>query len=240
MKIFSKGIIVGIGLVAVFFTSCKKQLEIAPRQSIDAATALTTRDAIDASILSVYVRLKSAREYGRDLIALPEALADNGFATNKSGRFVPEAQNNSGAHFTTVPWTSNYAGVNQINLTLEALPTLNLTPAVTQVERDRWEGQLYFLRGLMLFDIARVYAYTPGATVAAQDRGGVPILTKGVSSADSALTFFPSRPSIDDDYTQIVNDLQLANTKLSTSNLGVNLANKACVAGFISKIDPKI
>jgi hypothetical protein len=68
------------------FSSCEKQLEINPRQSIDASTALNTKDAIDATITSVYATYKSARLYGRDLIALPEALADNGFATNKSAR----------------------------------------------------------------------------------------------------------------------------------------------------------
>lgn len=237
MKIFLNKTIVGLSFLALFSASCKKQLEIAPRQSIDAATALSSRDAIEASIISVYVRLKSAREYGRDLIALPEALADNGFATNKSGRLLGEAQNSSGAHFTTAIWTSNYAGINQINLTLEALPALNLTPAVTQAERDRWEGQLYFLRGLMLFDVTRVYAYTPGAVVSSQDRGGVPILTRGIAKADSALAFSPSRPPVEEDYAQIVQDLELANTKLSTSSLGVNLANKAATQALLAKVN---
>ena len=81
-----------------FFTvtaiSCKKQLEIAPRQSIDANTALNSKDAIEASITAIYARFKSARLYGRDLIGVAEALSDNGFATNKSGRLLPEAQNN--------------------------------------------------------------------------------------------------------------------------------------------------
>ena len=32
------------------FSSCEKQLEIAPRQSIEASTALTSKDAIEASL----------------------------------------------------------------------------------------------------------------------------------------------------------------------------------------------
>ena len=63
--------------------SCKKALDINPRQSIEATTALTSRDGISAALVSVYSRLKGVRVYGRDNIALPEALADNGFATNK-------------------------------------------------------------------------------------------------------------------------------------------------------------
>ena len=70
------------------FSSCEKQLEINPRQSIDASTALTSKDAIDATITAVYATYKSARLYGRDLIAIPEVLADNATANNKSGVIV--------------------------------------------------------------------------------------------------------------------------------------------------------
>src|SRR6185436_20416501 len=136
-KIFSKYIIAA-GLMAILATGCEKQLDILPRQSIAASSALTSRDAIEAVLTGIYARLKNARMYGRDYITHPEALADNGFATNKSGRLLPEANNNQGAHFTTTPWASYYAGINQINLALEALPTLEFAPAITPAERDRW------------------------------------------------------------------------------------------------------
>ena len=234
-KIFSKYIIVG-GLIAVFVSGCEKQLEISPRQSIDAADALTSRDAIEATLIGIYARLKNARMYGRDMITHPEALSDNGFATNKSGRLLPEANNNQGAHFTTTIWTSYYAGINQINLVLEALPTLTLSPAITQVERDRWEGQLYFLRGLMYFDMMRVYAYIPGAVVAAQDKGGVPLSLVGISTAEAALAYKPIRDPIDAVYTQIVADLTQAEAKLLYPGLGVNLANKAAAQGLLARV----
>ena len=235
-KYFSKISILAafIGLLA---TGCQKQLEIQPRQSIDASTALSSRDAIEASITAIYARLKNARQYGRDLITHPEALADNGFATNKSGRLLPEAQNSLGAHFTGTIWTNSYAAINQINLTLESLSTLSLNPAITQTERDRWEGQLYFLRGLYYFDLAKVYSYIPGALVPAQDKGGIPISTVGISTVEAALLFKPSRGTVDDPYTRAVADLTLANTKLFNPGLGPNLANKAAAQGLLARIN---
>lgn len=101
-----------LGMGVVLLASCKKQLEIDPRQSIDANGALSSRDAVEASITSVYARLKNARNYGRDMITHGDALADNGFATNKSGRLLPEANNNFGAHYTTTIWSNGYAGIN--------------------------------------------------------------------------------------------------------------------------------
>lgn len=223
-----------LGLIA---TGCEKQLEIEPRQSIDASTALSSREAIEASITAIYSRLKNARQYGRDLITHPEALADNGFATNKSGRLLPEAQNNLGAHFTGTIWSNSYAAINQINLTLEAIPGLDISPAATQAEKDRWEGQLYFLRGLYYFDLVRVYGYIPGAVVAPQDKGGVPISTTGIATEAAALAWKPSRAPIDDVYTQIVNDLTTANSKLLNPGLGSNLANKAAAQGLLARVN---
>ena len=95
-KIYQTGL--ALASLLVVFSSCKKQLEIAPRQSIEATTALSSKEAIDASITSIYATLKSARLYGRDLVAIPEVLADNGFATNKSGRLINEAANVQNAH----------------------------------------------------------------------------------------------------------------------------------------------
>ena len=81
-----KNILFKTGMLAMLvaaFASCRDALIIEPRQSIDANTALTSKDGINAAVVSVYSRFKSARLYGRDLIAIPEALSDNGFATNR-------------------------------------------------------------------------------------------------------------------------------------------------------------
>jgi hypothetical protein len=227
-------------LVSFLNTSCEKQLETSPRQSIDAATALSSRDAVEAAITGVYAQLKNARQYGRDLITHPEALADNGFATNKSGRFLPEAQNTLPTQttnsFTTTIWTNSYQAINRINVILEAIPGLKLTPALNQVERDRWEGELYFLRALYYFDLVKIYAYIPGAIVSAQDKGGVVITPFGFSTAGAALAYKPSRAPIADVYKLINDDLVLANAKLLNPGLGSNRANKAAAQGLLARV----
>jgi len=228
--------------IAMFITSCEKQLQVLPQQSLDAGTALTTREGIEASITGIYARLKSARMYGRDMITHPEALADNGFATFKSGRLLPEANNsspvaNTGAnHFTTTVWTNSYAAINQINLTLEAIPGLTAS-TITQADKDKWNGQLYFLRGLYYFDLVRVYAYMPGAVVAANDMGGVILSTKGVASATDALAFKPARASIDSVYLQIVSDLTQAAGLLLNPGLGPNAASRLAAQAMRAKVN---
>jgi hypothetical protein len=88
----------------------------------------------------------------------------------------------------------------------------------------------------MYFDMVKIYAYIPGAVVAAQDRGGIPLALTGISTADAALAFKPSRDPIDAVYSQIVADLTQAESKLLYPGLGVNLANKAAAQGLLARV----
>jgi starch-binding outer membrane protein, SusD/RagB family len=236
MKYIGYKLFTALALGSLLLSGCKKQLEITPRQSIESATALNTKEEISASIVGIYATLKSARLWGRDLITHPEALADNGYATNKSGRLLPESNNVFGSHFTGTIWINAYAAINQINLTLEAIPKLQVVPAVTPAEKALWEGQLYFLRAMYYFDLARVYAYIPGAVVASQDRGGVPIVLKGISNKDTARSFLPSRAPIADVYTLIIDDLKKAETALLNNSLEKSLATKAAAQAMLARV----
>ncbi len=95
-------------IIALLLTGCSKQLDIDPVQQIPADGALSTIENIDAVVIGLYARLKNARQYGRDLITHPEALADNGHATNASGRLLQESNNVFGAHFTNAIWQNSY------------------------------------------------------------------------------------------------------------------------------------
>lgn len=224
-----------IAMVVTSFSACRDALVIDPRQSIDATTALNTKDGINAAVVSVYSRFKSVRLYGRDLIAIPEALADNGFATNKSGRLLPEANNVFRAHFTGTHWSACYNGINQANLILDIIPTVNAV-GVTAADKSSWTAQLQFLRALYYFDLVKVYSYMPGATVPAQDRGGVPIVLKGINTSAGAIELLPSRAPIADVYAQIIADLVAAEAVLTNPGLGVNFANKAAAQALLSRV----
>ncbi|MGB8193437.1 MAG: RagB/SusD family nutrient uptake outer membrane protein [Chitinophagaceae bacterium] len=226
-------------LVGGILSGCKKALEVEPRQSVDASNALTSRDGINAAINGAYARLKGVRVYGRDLIALPEALADNGYATNKSGRLLPEANNTFNAHFTTALWQTAYLAINDINLVFDAIPKLDVTPAVNATEVAAWEGQLYFLRGLYHFNVALAYAYIPGSVVPSQDRGGIPIMLKGTTNIIDAPKVLPNRSPIADVYNQIVSDLTAAQDRLvfSTGAGFQSVANKVAAQALLSRVN---
>ena len=216
------------------FSSCEKAIQVDPRQSIDIETALNTPENINAGITGAYSRLKSLRTYGRDVTLFGDALADNGRFTNRSGRFANEARNLPNAHYNN--WGTYYIGINEINLVLEAIPNLVTVPAVTQAQKDTWEGQLKFLRALYYFDLAKEYAYIPGAVVATLDKGGIPVLTKGVKTIEDAILVLPSRAPIADAYRLIVSDLKEAETKLGNLGISPALATKQSAQALLARV----
>lgn len=221
-------------IVLLNFSSCEKAIQVDPRQSIDIETALNTVENVNAAVTGVYSRIKSARTYGRDLSIFGDALADNGRFTNKSGRFANEARNLPGAHYNN--WGTYYTGINEINLILEAIPLLVTIPAATQAQKDSWEGQLKFLRALFYFDLAREYAYIPGAVVPALDKGGIPLLTKGVKIVADAVLVLPTRAPINDVYKLIGEDLRVAETKLGNLGISPALATKQAAQALIARV----
>lgn len=215
-----KNTFIKLSLAAVVLSgmaACKKQLDVAPRTAIDINQALSSRENVNAAITGVYARLKSLRAYGRDLLAVSDAMSENGFATNKSGRLVNEAANVPGAHLAT--WQNNYYAIAEINILFNAIPNLNVVPAVTTAERNAWRGQLYFLRALFYFDLARVYCYEPGQGVLGQDRGGIPLVTSTPLTIEGAVANLPARAPIDSVYAFMNRDIDSAIANLTTPSV---------------------
>jgi starch-binding outer membrane protein, SusD/RagB family len=221
-----------LGLSAcLLMQSCKKQLDIPNRNQLDASVALTTKAGIEAALNSAYSVLKGGVMYGRDMLSIPEALSDITFANGRSSRLISENRNQSGANVGH--WGTAYGAINEINLTLAAIPNIG---DATAADKARWEGELKFLRALYYFDLAKNYAYIPTFVVPNQDRGGVVVITQGFNSATAASEFRPSRASIAETYAQIMSDLYGAIANLSNNNRGRNYASKHAALGLGSRV----
>lgn len=211
------------------FASCEKFLEINPKQSIDSSVALTSKEGISAALTSVYSRLQNYTLYGRDYIALAEALSDNMIHTDNSSHLRNESTNTRNSHLSS--WQIAYYGINQVNLIIDALQGGSF--------EDNWRantlGQAHFLRALYYHDLMRTYAYDPTAIINEYNYGGVPLMLIGVD--DILKIGSLERPTIDKVYQQIYADLDLAHTNLSTANsTSIHLANKAAVSALYSRV----
>jgi len=201
-------------------TACSNLLDVDPRSNVDSQSALTTAEGLDAGLNGIYDRLQNTALYGRDMLAVAEALADNAQATNKSGRLNNENRNIAGSSFGTTfapgTWQSAYFAINQANLILDALP--GVTALTDTTRRNSIRGQAQFLRALLYHDLMRIYAYDPGVEIAQNSRGGVPLLTTGVLNQGQIT--FPARAPIADVYRQIYTDLQGSINSFSRGSSG--------------------
>lgn len=233
MKLFNKAILLLILLGSVLVSSCDNLLQVDPRQSIDADGALNTPDAVDAALNSVYARLRSTSNYGRNLLALSDALADVGQTTNNSGRLIGENNNQPNAHFSAGLWQNNYFAINEANLILDGLSAVE---GASEIQKARWEGEAKFLRGLYYFDLVKAYSYIPTAIIPAGviDEGGVPIVTAGVITSDLGFTRQSPRSTIAQVYTQVITDL-LDAKRLLTSR-GTQFASSAAASALLSRV----
>ncbi|MGI4740345.1 MAG: RagB/SusD family nutrient uptake outer membrane protein [Janthinobacterium lividum] len=212
---------------------CKDALEIDPQQSIDAADAYNTSQKVSAAVVGAYARLDDPRLYGTDLILVPELLGEVGagyIAWN--GSFQNYNQLYRRTQISTLSnaqgiWTQAYNAINQCNLILANLA------AVTDVgQRTQFEGEANYIRGIMYFELVRLYAqqYTAGG---ANAQDGVPINLTAVTTAEQADTKL-ARSTVQQVYAQVITDLQAAIQKLPTQN--VTRASKYSAEAMLARV----
>jgi hypothetical protein len=220
--------------------SCDSLLDVQPRNTVAADGVLSSPDAIQAAVNSTYARLRDLSLYGRNMQGVSDALADMAFVTRNSGRLINENLNIQGTsggtnHFTH--WAQSYFAINEININLAAISgeANAISPTPTQAQLDKWNSELRFLRALYYHNLVKAYAYDPGAVVASQDRGGVPLaLTPITTSADASAATLP-RATVAAVYTQIYADLNDA-IAIAPSTGAPFFATKAAAHALLSRV----
>lgn len=208
MKIYSKIMIFTVWAGLLGTSACQKTLDVTPKQSIDSRIALESPEAIRAALNSVYAYLRQTSQYGRNLIAIPELLADNTDHTNHPNTLYAQFRNRPGANMNI--WESSYSAINEINNILKVLS--NPPAGVDQEFTDIIKGQALFLRALYYHNMSKIYGYDPKASVEEVNYGSIPLLTKPVLGTDDIT--YPARAPINQIYDRIYTDLDSAYTLL--------------------------
>lgn len=229
----TKSIILASALsVSLWLTACNSKLNIQPVNSVATSQALTTAADLNALLVGAYDGLGGVNLYGGSLLRDGEL-----FGTVPSdgdvlwtGTFVAPQQiytknilvNNDQADVT---WTNAYRTINICNTVLA-----NLKLAAT-ADQARIEGEAKFIRGSLYFELVRFYARTWGDGDATTNPG-VPIVTTPTAVLDASANV--ARSPVAAVYTQVLQDLTDAETKLPASN-GF-FATKGAAAAQLSRI----
>ncbi|GAB2690176.1 RagB/SusD family nutrient uptake outer membrane protein [Mucilaginibacter koreensis] len=218
-----KRFIISMFALGVAFTSCKKLVELSPQNQVPASEALKDVNGYQALITSVYDRLQSYGYYGRDLQLMGDALADNITVNAANGtRYQTNNTNTRNSHYNI--WSNAYGGINELNIIISSIDGLNVVSDADKLAKQQIKAQAYALRGMIYFDLARVYGYEPNTIPASGtnsgfDKSAVIRLTPTLVNTDADLR---KRSTVTETYAAIETDLNAAITafKATTTMAG--------------------
>lgn len=240
-KLFRNIAIVLAGVVILSLSACDSQLDIAPEQEIESDLALSTSENVEATLVGAYDRLgggfiDNEGEPDNDGYGFagynqfePDLLADNG-EVRWTGTFEEPEQiwrkriqvENIDVEET---WRISYETINIVNSVLSALDV------VDEDKRDRVEGEALFIRGLVYFELLKLYAQ-PWSAGNQSSNLGVPLITEPTGVIDEGSQ--TARGTLAEGYEQVLADLTRAESLLPETN-GV-FATRNAAAALLSRV----
>ncbi|MFP4487851.1 MAG: RagB/SusD family nutrient uptake outer membrane protein, partial [Bacteroidales bacterium] len=214
-KIFNRLLWLLIIPVMIFSSSCDEKLDLKPKQSIDASTALTTPDNIQATLVGAYLQARDGDIFGSTFNEYSELLAATGdlrfIGTYEQPREIINKEIAVTNSYVSGTWIEAYQLINICNTLLdpETLAVLDTDDA------ERVEGEAKFLRGWVTFEMTRLFGlpYEAGQT---NSQLGIPLLTTPTKDVSDAVDV--ARNTVEECYTQAVNDLTDARDLLPDAN----------------------
>ena len=177
-------------------------LDVEPQNSIPADQAFNDKAGIEKGIFGAYSSFQSLSYYGRTYGIFADLAADNlAHPDDATAREYAEVDNNAilpeNGSVANI-WAACYDGINVANNVIEKVPGM---PDMSDDEKNRALGELYFIRALNHFNLLVYF-------------GGVPIKTAPTIGLNDLNV---PRNSVDQVYTQIINDLTFAKDHLQAN-----------------------
>ncbi|NEU10338.1 RagB/SusD family nutrient uptake outer membrane protein [Flavihumibacter sp. R14] len=206
-----------IAFLATLTTSCDKNLEFEPSQSIDASTALESETDIQSAVIGSYSILGGGALYGTNLNIIPELLGSDNYVrwvgTFQSYRQIANRALLPNNADVTRTWVDAYSAINNVNNVLANLDKVS-EPAM----QSTFEGEALWVRGIMHFELVRLYALPyDSATPGANTQLGIPISLVAVNAEEPAAVK-AKRNTVEEVYSQVLSDLTSAISKLPADN----------------------
>lgn len=199
-----KKISLSIIMISVFIlSSCKKYLEIQPKNYVSDASTIVDEASAQTALNGAYRALGNNGYYGETFVELGFLSGGDwvNLTTGGSANLVIQNFRPDDSYFENV-WTAIYAAINGANNILAKVPGIQ-DPNLTAQLKGQILGQAYFIRALSYFDLARSW-------------GGVPIVLGPTTSATGANAKV-SRSTLDATWAQVESDLDSAYGLLPTT-----------------------
>lgn len=196
------------------FTSCDKELEINPEQSISTEQAVSTPENINYILIGAYATSGKGDLFGGDIQIYADLLGDSGYVswygTYPDLRSIYNKNIVSDNAYVRDSWGTAYKVIYQTNLILD-----NLNVITNASDKKRVEGEAKFLRALNYFELVRYFGKTYEAGQN-NTQPGVPLVLTSKINFNGNLSI--ARNTVEEIYSQIIKDLTDAVTNLPSKN----------------------
>jgi tetratricopeptide (TPR) repeat protein len=191
---------IAILLIALSVLSCKKFLDVQPKDSVEDDQTITDKTSATTALRGVYRRLGADNYYGTLFQTFGYLPGDNIQWTGSQSviqQFITHNISADNGNLQSV-WSAIYATVNAANHVITKVPGVQ-DATFTTADRNQLIGEAYFIRALCYFDLARTWGNVPVTltpTLSATDKSGIKNSTQAqvyaqvlrdLNSADSLL-----------------------------------------------------
>ena len=228
----------GIKYIALIFfmamlgiTSCEDILDVSPTVELADEVALNSTIGLDAALAGAYDKLQNGYLYGGRYWVSPDMITGTVKVSGLQNTVFEELQmlnktmSGQSNQIVQVTWQVSYEAIGIVNRILDFLPDVNDADMTDEI-RKRIEGEAKFIRGIIFFELTRLYSYD----VDGEGPLAVPIFTEPLGPFDT-----PPRASVNDAYTQIIQDLEDAARLLEGINTG-GRASAVGAKGYLSRV----
>jgi len=217
--------------IAGLVWSCSESfLELTPQQAVANSEALTNIDDYESSITGVYNDLSSSDYYGRYFILIPDVMADDVKQNLQANRAKDYAEHvaNVADRDARAMWALMYRAINSANAIINSDVEV---PASVLDRQQHIIGEAHALRGLIFFDLVRLYAqhYTFSDNAS---HPGIPLVLD--FNPDNK----PSRNTVKEVYDQVISDMNMAISlmKENARSANSNTLSKNAVKALLARV----
>jgi hypothetical protein len=227
-----KYIITVLILSTFIFSSCENVLDVSPTVELADEVALNSTVGLQAALMGAYDKLQNGYTYGgrywisTDMIAGTVKISGLQNTVFEELQMLNKTMSGQSNLIVQVTWQVSYEAVGIINRLLSYLPTVNDADMTDDV-RERIEGEAKFIRAIVFFELTRLYSYD----VQGYGPLAVPVFTEPLGPFDK-----PARATMDEAYTQIIQDLQDATILLQGKNTQGRATDVAAQA-YLSRVN---
>ena len=213
----------------LMLSSCSDVLDVRNEGQLSTEAALSDARSVNVAMSGIYSSLQGS--LGSGIPASPtEALAgDIVYAGSDYGYLEIWTQNMS--LFTpsfSGFWDNSYRGINAINNVLASLPNIK---DMTDAQKSQIEGECKFIRGVMTFEMLRIWGHQYGFK-SDNSQPGV-ILRTAPTRGTAGLAI--GRSTVEDCYTQVISDLKAGENLLSDAKRD-GYATKSAAQAYLARV----